>query len=119
MTKKERAAFDKALHDARVAGALRWTDPVQPDIYPPEKGGEIVNGWQYNAYELRVEKACTSTIYHARGQWDETRSQGPLRLFSTPLLALKAMRHAIERESAEKLARIDAEITASRENESL
>lgn len=39
MTKKEKAAYDAAIKTAETAAALRWTEPVEPDV-PVPKGLE-------------------------------------------------------------------------------
>ena len=113
MTKKERAEYDAAISEARIAGALRWSTPIEPVVPIPARRSDIVNGWHYTAYESgRVDKACTSSVKHSYGHWDMTTTQRPTRLYSTKLLALKALRHALERQAAGRLARIDELIAA-------
>lgn len=114
MTKKEREEHEKALKQARVLGALRWTSPVEPDVSPPDSGTNLSTGWvprwiSADGY-VGAEVACSSSVFHARGRTDKTTSQNPIWMYSTKLLALKAQRHEAEKTFAEKLARIDAEI---------
>jgi len=113
MNKKEQAAFDAAVKEARLFRALNWTSPISPDVPIPSGSGTIVNGWLYHVYDNgRVEKACTSSVHHSFGNWDRTTTQNPRSLYSTELLAYKAMRHEMERAFAEKLAAVDAKIAA-------
>jgi len=112
MTKKEQAEFDRLKHDLRVSRAWKLTDPVTPDIPVPAWEEGIKNGYLYNTYSLRIEKACTNSINHNYGGWDKTTTQQPRELYSTPVLALRAMRYEIERVCLEKLAKVDAMIEA-------
>lgn len=109
MTKKERQAFEAALRAARVAGALRWTSPVAPDIPPPQHGN-LTKGWLFNEHSSRVSRACSSAVHHNPWTDTETNTQGARALYSTELLALKAMRHAKEKRFAEELADLDERI---------
>lgn len=85
MTKKEIAIVE----DLKRQLALRFYPKVYPDINIPESG--IVNGWLFNAYSKRVEKACTSSINHNYGGWDKTTARSPRRLYSTKKLAYLAL----------------------------
>jgi hypothetical protein len=113
MTKKEREAHEKALHEARVLGALRWSAPVSPDVAPPT-GAYHSKGWiVYASYgHHRVEPAVSSSVSHGTGTSGKTTTQGCRWLYSTKLLALKAARHEQEKLTAAMLARIDADIAA-------
>ena len=110
MTKKEKAAMD-AL---RQLAALRWTAPVAPDVQPPATFGGASTGYFFNAYSAEVSPGWSSSIYHGHGAAPAkaglTGSQGARALYSTRLLALRAMRHAIELECARKLASVDLAI---------
>lgn len=108
MTKKERAEFEAALLEARICGALRWTAPVPRDVEIPVTG--IVNGWLFNEHSREVAKSCSSCTAHSFGYWDKTTTQRPTRLYSTRLLALRGLRHALERQYAEELAKVDSAI---------
>lgn len=103
MNKKEKEELERL---ATIA-ALRFTDPVEKDLHPPTDWKTIVNGYLYNSYCLRIDKACTSSLYHSNGEHDRTRSQQPCSLYSSILLALKAMRNEVEMECASKLCKID------------
>jgi hypothetical protein len=106
MTKKEQEKMEELL----IISALRYTTEVQPDIQPPplgQIGNEIRNGYLYNTYTLRITEACTSSIYHNDNGHDRTTSQGSCSLYSTKLLALKAMRNEAEKQYAKKLREID------------
>lgn len=113
MTKKEAAAFEALQNEIRLAKALRWTEQVAIDVPPPgfgEMHEKISKGWLYNAYNLAVNPACSSSIHHSSGRDDKTTTLGAKWLYSTRKLALQAMRNEVEREAAAKLAKIDAEI---------
>lgn len=108
ITKKEKEALEAAL----MAAALRTTEDVSPDVPPPSISGrkKLSKGWAVvgeRGDHGRVELACSSSMYHGIGRQDETSSKGALHLYSTKLLALKALRRAVERDCAERLRRVD------------
>lgn len=109
MTKKERAEFDAALAKARILGALRWTEPVDRDLKPVS--GEVITGWQTSTYGRgSVCQMWSESWAHGKGEKRVSNvgaSQGGISLHSTELRALKSLRHEVELECAEKLARID------------
>jgi hypothetical protein len=105
MTKKEREAHEKLIAELRLLAALRWTSEVKPDVPPPNDG--LTKGFLYNEYDPRVVPACSSGVYHAFGRDDKTDSQGSRALYSSKLLALRALRHAVEVESAKRIAKVD------------
>lgn len=106
MNKSERATFAYL----RTMLALHITEAVEPDIAPPAKSNALRKGWLFNVHSQRVEIACTSGVSHSFGQDDQARSQGTRRLFSSRLLALRALRYATEQECAKKLRDIDRQI---------
>jgi len=101
MTKKEKADFEKILFRANTLAALRWTDEIMPDISRSDATGTVTCGWDYFTESLftvdRVEQRRSDTY----------RSTGGINLFSSELLALKALRHAVEKECAARLYRVD------------
>ena len=103
---------------ARVRAALRWTEQAPPpDVLPPEHvygDTGLSTGYIFNVYKPSIDVACSSSASHTIGRLDRTTSQRPLRLYSTRLLALQALRNAMERDFAEKLAAIDAQIEQER-----
>lgn len=111
MSKKERAEMEELRQRLSTIAALRWTEPVEPDVPVPDwkTGNELSKGFLPCGSD-RVEVACSSSCYHAIGRNDKTNSQQARWLYSTRLLALRALRHRVELESAHKLARIDAQI---------
>ena len=122
MTKKERAELDGLLKALRLAKALRWTDPVNPDVPRPTPGtfgAPMAIGFLFVG-ELgdhpRVDVACSSAIGHSVGNTGRTTTQGARSLYSTRALALKALRNEVEKACAERLARIDAQIDAEINN---
>ena len=113
MNKKELAQMDELRRELRIARAWKLTEPVETDLQPPNFGGPLVKGFLFNSYSMQVEKACTDYVHHSWGRDDKTDSQGTYSLFSTPLLALRAMRYQIERECIAKLAQVDEMIEAA------
>ncbi len=99
--------------DAAIASAFHRTEPVERDVLPPKELDSLSLGWNFiGSIEYgRVEKACSNGVSHGTG-WEKVSSQGTLRLFSTKILALKAMRHSVECYCARKLAEIDIQIEA-------
>jgi hypothetical protein len=97
---------------ALVRSALRWTDPVKPDVAPPSAKaprGTLSTGW--HPYVTHgIHKACSSSTEHAIGCADHTTMKHPIWLYSTRILALKALRYAAEMEAARRLAYIDEQI---------
>lgn len=114
MTKKERAEFDAAIERANMLGALRWSAPVKKDVPPPEQYKDFSSGWDCNAHAVKVYEVWSSSVVHGYGAQPDGRSasQNSIWCYSTRLLALMALRHQVELESAKKLAAIDKMIEA-------
>ena len=124
MTKKEKQMVEELLTEA----ALRRTAPVEPDVdIPPAFNGgsrEISTGFLFRGAlgaSPRVEYAASTSVSHKAsynpinietedryrgGGW----SQGARQLYSTKLLALKALRHELERQCCRTLREIDKQI---------
>ncbi len=81
--------------------------PIHPDVAPPESDGVLSVGWHFNTHNLRLEKGCSSNVYHSDYKTDETTTQGTRWFYSTKRLALLAMRAAVELEHAERIERIN------------
>lgn len=115
MNKKEQAAFEELKTELRLARAMRFTEPVEPDI-PIPNGSILTKGFMFNAYHGiggdRVVRACSSAVGHGFDRDDRADTKMPRRLYSSRLLALKAMRHSVEEDVAQRLANIDAQIEA-------
>lgn len=114
MTKKEKEALEAAL----TVAALRTTTDVSPDV-PPPTGGGLSKGFAVvgeRSDYMRVEPACSSSVHHGVGHQDKTTSQNARHLYSTKMLALKALRRAIERDCAERLRRVDRMIEVESSN---
>lgn len=119
MTKAERAAFDAAQADARIARALRWSEPTEPDLPIPTEGA--TSGWAFWPPTMpdvrQVEQAWSERTAHGYGvqrtPW-RSGSQNGVPLYSTRLRALLALRGAYERVFAHVLDGIDAEIAKER-----
>jgi hypothetical protein len=81
------------------------TPEVKPDVYPPASYNELSVGW-YAGYN-NVSPACSSSVYHGINKTSKTDSQGPIMLYSTKTLALKALRRTIEERCLDELFRVD------------
>jgi len=104
MNKKEQAMVE----DLKVMCALHFTNKVELDVEIPEPfANELSKGFVMNEYSFRVTKACSSSLGHNTSGDDRTTSQEGIKLYSTELLALKAMRNAIELKCARELRKID------------
>lgn len=117
MTKKEKAEFEAMAKELRVQSALRWTEKIAPDLPIPSSG--CTQGWAINSYDGIVREAWSQNIRHGNGlcepdNWRQSASQNGVPLFSTKLLALKAVRHEMEKEFAKKLAAVDEAIAKAR-----
>ena len=120
----ERRRLDReyAAHEARIEAALpmalRWTGPVAPDVPPPEDFAATTTGLAFNnSYDKgHVFRAWSRQTLHGTGeappsdQW--VGSRGAQSLYSSELLALRALRHEMERAAARRLAEIDERIAA-------
>ncbi|CUJ97984.1 Uncharacterised protein [Achromobacter sp. 2789STDY5608615] len=116
MTKKERETFAALEQRLRVTAALRWTEPVGPDTKPPEAGA-YATGFFINVHTREVGAGWTSSVVHGRGELPapgtyRSGSQGGRSLYSSRLLALRALRHQVETSAATWLADIDRKIEA-------
>lgn len=101
-----------ALEAARCA-ALRRTVPVARDLPIPDAFGVETSGWDFNAYTGHARRVWSERCFHGDGAKKPSihaGSQGGVALFSTKALALAALRHAVERECADKLLAIDKQI---------
>lgn len=110
MNKKEQKAFDDLARELEMERAMRITEKIEPDLEPPKSFAEIVNGWGFNVYNNSISKCCTSAGGHNYGGWGKTTTQQPMRLYSSEVLAYKALRAAVSKKYAEELARIDRRI---------
>ena len=122
MTKKEKAAMDAAILRAETLAALRWTGPVLPDVMPPSGGG-YSEGWDYDAYSKRVWFGWRGCVTHGDGPAPKDGkhpyvwSQQSRCMFSTRLLALRALRHEEEKRCADDLLKIDRQIASAETEE--
>lgn len=110
MTKKEAEAHRKEVDALKLRVALCWTPEIKPDIppppgYDPTNRVSLTKGWL--PCHDRVEPGCSSSCYHAMGKTTDTTTQGCRSLYSTRLLALRAVRHQMELRFAAELKRID------------
>lgn len=114
MTKKEQAAMKAAIDRAETLAALRWTQPVEPDVMPPMQMGVYVEGWNYSTSTFKVNKEFTGSHTHGFGPLGDggpiREYVGSVRLYSTKAKALAALRHCVENQAAKKLLDIDREL---------
>jgi hypothetical protein len=106
MNKKEKEYLEHIL----TQFALRHTQEVLPDIPPPPLGsphGTLTKGFLFNSYSKEVRESCSSSMYHSYHRSDKTNTQGARHLYSSRLLALKAMRYEVEQKYAKELREID------------
>lgn len=108
LSKKAQEELEKQQRETHIRAALHWTEEAEgPDVQPPSIGNGLATGFLFNAYTNRVDEACTSSGFHSAYRSDRVTSQGSRALYSTRLRALLALRNAVERECAERLAKID------------
>lgn len=117
MNKKEQAEFDRLKFELASAKALSWTSKVLPDLPPPKGFGELTKGWMYRVHSASVVPACSSSTAHNIGQDYKTISQQPKALYSTKLLALRALRYELEVIAATNLAHVDFQIEIAARDE--
>lgn len=113
MNKKERDELDSLKAELAKAKAFRFTEPVERDVFPPTYTGGLRKGWDFNGYNGEIAKCCTSAISHSWGDDTKTSSQNARSLFSTRLLALEALRFALEHKYATHLAKVDSLIASA------
>lgn len=109
---KAQIAAEAALR-IRQHAALRWSEnPPAPDVPVPSYGDPEVHGFVYNLHAMRVSYARVGVYMavddddnrlHNNPSWQQTR----VPIFSTRALAVAALRHAVERNCAAQLERID------------
>ncbi len=111
MNKKEKLYVEQLEKELALFKADKITQEILPDVPPPSGGfGELTKGWLFNSYNKMVNKACSSCVGHNPHMDDKTSSQNPVHLYSTELLATKAMRYQVELQWLQELAKIDARI---------
>lgn len=113
MTKKEKEYVEQLEHEVRLKAALRWTDKVLPDLPHPKYGDKDTSGWTFNSYNGEVRQSWSSTVAHGSGASRSVgfgASQNSIAMYSTKILALKAMRFEMENKFARDLAKVDLEI---------
>jgi hypothetical protein len=118
MTKKEQQRLADLEQQLREAKAFRFTEPVEPDVGVPETFAEgLRKGFLFNDHNDDVSKACSSSCYHSYGSHERTSTQGSRRLYSTELLALRALRNQVELKCAKRLSEIDRRIASAASGE--
>jgi len=106
MNKKERAYFEGLLTES----ALRRTSEVFTDVPPPDSLSDLSKGFvpvSERTDRPNAVPACSSSVYHSIGRSDKTSSQNTKHLYSTRLLALKALRYQVESDCCDRLRYVD------------
>ena len=118
MTKKQEAEFAALAEQVRLIRALRWSryEPVEPDLLKPQGYVEYTEGFGHNVHCLSqygsaapVYPMWSECVSHGTGSHAKRSggTQGGKALYSTRLLALRALRYEAELQAANSLARID------------
>ncbi|HIH2750786.1 TPA: hypothetical protein ACYLN4_006607 [Burkholderia lata] len=116
MNKAERAHVEALEQSLREARALRWSDPVEPDLLA--SSGNEISGFYANVYSKKVGVAWSTRTYHGRDCASSkeqkasgtSASQRGIDLYSTKVRALQALRHEIVKQAVKDLAEIDRQI---------
>ena len=109
MNKKEQAAYDQLVAQARINRALRWSDyRVERDMPVPETSGDYQNGWSFNVASGTVYPTWSGNSVHGTREEGEVvdaasrrmrgmnGSQNGIPQFSTKERALKALRRSLK-----------------------
>lgn len=102
MTKKEKEAMEGAL----IQCALRSTSEVHPDVPAPNGSGRA-KGWMVRGSDAVYG---WSECFRHGSDGSGCASQGSKELYSTRILALRAVRYKMEQEFARQLRQIDKKI---------
>jgi len=115
MNKKEQAEFAELRRKLAMALAFRQTQAVEKDVPIPKAG--YSHGFDFNIYNHTITEYWSGFTSHytedptgKKGYFSGSQNGKPL--YSTRLLALKALRHAVENQAAKDLADIDIEIAS-------
>lgn len=119
MNKKEQAEFAAMKNKLAVASAFIRTPEVKKDVPVPLAAMRSNNshGYDFNTFTQEVREYWSSSVSHYTENPEGKKgyvsgSQRGVSLYSTRLLALKALRHFMENKAAEDLAKIDVQIEA-------
>jgi hypothetical protein len=109
MNKKEQALIEELL----TVSALRYTADVEKDVPVPEPcSNKTSRGFIFygeGSDSSRIEEIESTSISHctAGTKFSGSHSHGGRSLYSTRLLALRALRRAVEKVSAKRLRDVD------------
>ena len=110
MTKAEKAILTELKKELMLYKAFTRTPKVEPDVLPPEEWDTLNKGWVILLHAKDVTEGCTSKHNHNMWGNTHTTSKGAISLYSTELLALKALRNALELEFMKTVSSLDARI---------
>lgn len=116
MNKAERAHIEALEQSLREARALRWSEPVEPDLLAGS--GDEISGFYVNVHSKKVGVAWSTRTTHGHDYASSkeqkatgsSASQRGIDLYSTKELALQALRHEIVKQAVQDLAAIDKRI---------
>lgn len=106
---------EQAEHEAlKTRLALRFTDgEFAPDIPPPPAFGDVTRGYTLSLHYREAVPACSSHSTHGLGKETESIRRGGLALYSSEVLALRALRQQLEAQFAGQLREVDKKIEAA------
>lgn len=116
MNKKEQAEMAELKREAAINRALNWTQKIEPDLPTPSADDKDSSGFVFNAHNAHVQPAWSTSVSHGIGRPARmsgySASQRGIPMYSSHLLALRALRHEMELAFASRLADIDKRIEA-------
>lgn len=116
MNKREKDYLESLL----TIVSFRLTSDVKLDVpIPVLLSGALSKGYLFCAAKTdhpRVVEACSSSVNHGTDSQIKTSSQGARELYSTKLIALKALRREVEKHCMERLRKVDKMIEAEEIN---
>lgn len=123
LPKWAREEIEAIEEQLELANAKKWTDRVSHDVEPPKSMSYgLTYGYSFNAPSHRLFRSVSSSTGHADYDMDHdgpmtTRTQCAKWLYSTPLLAARALRQKMERDFLKKLVIVDRMIKEYEEAE--
>lgn len=116
MNKKEQAEMAELKRQVAINRALNWTQSIAPDLKVPSFDDKDSSGFVFNAHNAHVQPAWSTSVSHGVGQPARMKgysaSQRGISMYSSKLLALRALRHEMELAFANRLADVDKQIEA-------
>jgi hypothetical protein len=94
ITELESKLNESKTREAAMRLLIDGSPTIAPDVLPPSEG--IKNGWvalrPVDCFgKPKAMKACSSSISHSTWEWDRTRAQGSIAMYSSPSLAIRSL----------------------------